>query len=299
MDSQTTDLSRLKIVRKDTGLASSPHPWPRKIIWTVIVVCILVAVGVALRFLAPFAQTVEETTVSLVSPSQALTLLNASGYVVAQRRAAVASKGTGRLVDLRVREGDRVKKGQILARLESADVAAALSRTQANLNVALSAYDQAKAELKDATFSYERKTNLLQSGLVPQAEFDAVEARYHHAQAAIASAEASIRAAEASVRAAQVDIENTYIRAPFDGTVLAKNAEVGEVVAPFGSSALAKAAVVTIADMTSLQVEADVSESNIEKITLGQRCDISLDAYPETRHEGIVDTIVPTADRAK
>ena len=299
MDSQATDLSRLKIVRKDIGPASSPHPWPRKIVWTVIVVCILVAVGVAIRFLAPFAQTVEVIAVSLASPSQALTLLNASGYVVAQRRAAVASKGTGRLVELRVREGDRVKKGQILARLESADMAAALSRTQANLNVARSAYDQAKAELKDATFSYERKKNLLESGLVPQAEFDAVEARYDRAQAAIASAEASIRASEAAVRGAQVDIDNTYIRAPFDGTVLAKNAEVGEVVAPFGSSAFAKAAVVTIADMTSLQVEADVSESNIEKIYLGQRCEISLDAYPEIRHEGIVDTIVPTADRAK
>lgn len=299
MDTQTTDLSRLKIDWKDSERGSSPHGRFRKIAWIVIGVLIVIAMGVAFRFLVPPPQKVEVTTVSYFNPFQATTLLNASGYVVAQRRAAVASKGTGRLVELKVREGDQVRQGQILARLESADVAAALSHAQANLNVAQSASDQARAELNDATFSYERRKILLQSGLVPQAEFDTVEARYHRAKAGIASAEATIRAAEAAVQAAQVDIENTYIRAPFDGTVLAKNAEVGEVVAPFGSSSLTKAAVVTIADMTSLQVEADVSESNIEKIYRGQRCEISLDAYPETRYEGTVDTIVPTADRAK
>ncbi|HEY5599887.1 MAG TPA: efflux RND transporter periplasmic adaptor subunit, partial [Candidatus Manganitrophaceae bacterium] len=128
---------------------------------------------------------------------------------------------------------------------------------------------------------------------------DAAEARYRRAQAALSSAKAGVRAAEAAVRAAQVDIDNTLIRAPFDGTVLTKNAEVGEVVAPFASSTLAKAAIVTLADMASLQVEADVSESNIQKIEVGQKCEIALDAYPELKYEGIVETIVPTADRAK
>ncbi len=236
---------------------------------------------------------------SLIQPSQASTLLNASGYVVAQRQAAVASKATGRLIELKVKEGDPVKKGQILARLENEDVSAALSRAQANLKVAQSDYDQAKVELNESTLSYERKKNLLTPGLISQAEFDAVEGRYRRAQAAAASTESGVQAAEAAVRAAQVDVENTYIRAPFDGTVLTKNAEVGEVVAPFGSSALAKAAVVTMADMNSLEVEADVSESNIEKIHEGQRCEIILDAYPLAKYEGMVVTIMPTADRAK
>ncbi len=234
-----------------------------------------------------------------IRPSEAATLLNASGYVVAQRRAAVASKGTGRLVELLVREGDRVQKGQVLARLESADVGASLSRAEANLAVAQSGREQAAVGLNEATLSYERKKGLVQSGLVSQAEFDTVEARYRAARATLASAEAGVRAAEAAVRAARVEVENTYIRAPFDGTVLTKNAEVGEVVAPFGAATSAKAAVVTIADMSSLQVEADVSESNIEKIRIGQRCEIVLDAYPETRYEGTVQTIVPTVDRAK
>ncbi len=254
---------------------------------------------IGLRVFTGGAKTVEVATVSSVDPSQSVPFLNASGYVVAQRRAAVASKGTGRLVELRVREGDQVKKGEILGRLESADVAAALARAEANLNVARSANDQAKAELDDAASNYERKKSLLGEGLVTQADFDVAQARYRRSKASIASAEAGVKAEAAAVRSAQVDVENTIIRAPFDGTVLTKNAEVGEVVAPFGSSTQAKAAVVTIADMASLQVEADVSESNIEKIGVNQRAEIALDAYPETKYEGIVQTIVPTADRTK
>lgn len=262
-----------------------------------LITAILAVIG--LRAFNEAAKTVEVATVSSIEPSQSVPFLNASGYVVAQRRAAVASKGTGRLVELRVREGDRVKKGDIIGRLESDDVEAALSRAKANLNVARSAYDQAKAELDNAALTYERRKSLVEEGLVPRADFDAAEARYRGAKAASASAASGVRAAEAAVRAAEVEVENTFIRAPFDGTVLTKNAEVGEVVAPFGTSTQVKAAVVTIADMSSLQVEADVSESNIEKIRLGQRAEIGLDAYPETKYEGVVHTIVPTADRAK
>jgi RND family efflux transporter MFP subunit len=108
-----------------------------------------------------------------------------------------------------------------------------------------------------------------------------------------------IRSAQAAVRGAQVALENTRIRAPFDGTVLTKNADVGEVVAPLAATANARAAVVTMADMSSLQVEADVSESNIIRVTIGQLCEIVLDAYPEKRYPGAVHKIVPTADRAK
>ena len=97
----------------------------------------------------------------------------------------------------------------------------------------------------------------------------------------------------------QVSLENTNIRAPFDGTILTKNADIGEVVAPFGAGASSRVAVVTIADMGSLEVEADVSESNIEKVSTGQPCEISLDAYPEKNYRGVVDKIIPTADRAK
>ncbi|MEK7280362.1 MAG: efflux RND transporter periplasmic adaptor subunit, partial [Nitrospirota bacterium] len=271
----------------------------RKFVWIAIAVLLTMAIISAYWFFIASPLTVEVISAVSVSPGEATTILNASGYLVAQRRAAVASKGTGRLVELRVKEGDRAKKGEIIARLESADVEAAIAGAKADLNVASALRDRAETELHEATLNFERKKGLLESGLVSMADFETAEARYLSARASIASSKARIKAAEAAVRAKEVELENTVIVAPFDGTILTKNAEVGEVVAPFGSSTLARVAVVTMADMTSIQVEADISESNIEKIYPGQRCTIILDAFPDARYEGIVQSIVPTVDRAK
>jgi RND family efflux transporter MFP subunit len=228
---------------------------------------------------------VQLATASLTSPSQANAVLTASGYVVARRKASVASKGTGTLVFLGVDEGDQVKKGQVIARLEDSDVVATLQRTRENLRVA-------QADLNDAKRSLERMQILLKQDLVAQAEFDVAEARYQRVVA-------TIDAAKFTVREAEVAVENTRIVAPFDGTVLKKNADVGEIVAPLAGAASSKAAVVTIADMASLEVEADVSEANITRVTPNQSCEITLDAYPQQRYPGYVTKIVPTADRAK
>ncbi len=242
---------------------------------------------------------VEVATATTVSSASAGAVLHASGYVVAQRQADVASKATGRLVDLYVGPGDAVKAGQILARIESADVTARLQQAQANAGVARAALVQARAADDEATLDYDRKRGLRDAGLVSGAEFDAASARHAAAQAGVASAQAGIEAADAAVRAAGVELDNTVVRAPFAGTVLTKNADVGEIVAPFGSSSTSRAAVVRIADMTSLMVEADVSERHLDQITIGLPCDITLDAYPQQRYHGAVETIVPTADRAK
>lgn len=288
----------MKINWKERPGASAKRPG-KKTGWIVLLLFVAVGAFLAYRFLAARPVEVEAATVISMNRSEPSVLLNASGYVVAQRRAAVASKATGRLVELRVKEGNTVRKGEIIARLESADVNATLHRFQASLNVAQFAHAQAEAEMHEATLIFRRRKALYDEELIPKAEFDAAEARYRRARANVSSAEAGVRAAEAAIRGAQVEVDSTFIRAPFDGTVLTRNAEVGEVVAPFGSATSAKAAVVTIADMASLQVEVDVSESNIEKIRIGQPCEITLDAFPDTRYEGLVDTIVPTADRAK
>jgi RND family efflux transporter MFP subunit len=218
---------------------------------------------------------------------------------VAQRQADVASKATGRLVALYVGAGDHVTAGQILAKIESADVTARLHQTQANAAAARATLVQARAVADEAGLDYERKRGLHDAGLISKAVFDASSARHATAQAGVVSAQAAIDAADAAVRAAAVELDNTVIRAPFEGTVLSKNADVGEIVAPFGSSTTARAAVVRIADMTSLMVEADVSERHLDQVTLGSPCEITLDAYPQRRYRGVVDTIVPTADRAK
>ncbi len=190
-------------------------------------------------------------------------------------------------------------KGEVIARLENEDVEAAKSEAAANLGVAERGLDQAKAELKDASLNFERNKTLLAEGIVSKSEYDASEARFRKAQAAVESAKASIKAASAGLRAADVSVEYTLIRAPFDAVVLTKNADIGDIITPLGAAANAKAAVVTIADMGSLQVEADVSESNIGKVSLRQPCEIELDALPEARFKGEVHMIVPTADRAK
>jgi RND family efflux transporter MFP subunit len=184
-----------------------------------------------------------------------------------------------------VEEGDPVKKGQIIARIEDQDILAGRAGARASLTLA-------RADSLDAWRSLQRQQQLHISGLTSQAELDAAEARYERVVASIA-------VAEAAVLEADVALENTRIRAPFDGTVLTKNADVGEVVAPFAASASSRGAVVTMADMNSLQVEADVSESNITRVELGQPCEIILDAYPDHRYRGKVHKIVPTADRAK
>lgn len=280
----TADLSGLRINRDKKESENGKSSRTKVIVGGVLL--ILLGTGyMLLRGSFATIQEVEVATVSLTFPSQANAVLTASGYVVAQQKAAVASKGTGRLEYLGVQEGDKVKKGQLIGRLEDQDVVAALARATADWYLA-------KADSEDAHRTFERQRTLFASGLTSKAELEGAEARFKRVLASIMSAQAAVRSAEVSV-------ENTRIRAPFDGTVLTKDADVGEVVSSFGASSNSRGAVVTMADMSSLEVEADVSESNITRVKIGQPAEIVLDAYPEVRYQGYVGKIVPTADRAK
>ena len=286
MEAKNADLSALRINRAGdpAPAASGRRRW--LVLGSVALgVVVLVVVVLLIRGAFGSAVSVHLTQATMVSPVRSGAVMIASGYVVAQRKAAVASKGTGRLVYLGVVEGDKVRAGQVIARIEDADVRAQQAQAQANL--ALS-----RAELRDAERSLEREKTLHDSNFTSQALYDAAEARLDRVKAGIAVAQAALQSAD-------VALENTVIRAPFDGTVLTKNADVGEVVAPLAGSAFSKSAVVTIADLRSLQVEADVSESNLETISPDQPCEIVLDAYPDVRYPGFVAKIVPTADRAK
>jgi RND family efflux transporter MFP subunit len=284
MEAKDADLSKLKIDRSEKS--HNPDSNRSKIIGTMIGVII---VGVILFFLLRSSFTpgieVKLTTAVTQSPSQTNASLTASGYIVAQRKAAVASKGTGRLIWLGVVEGDKVKKGQIIGRLEDNDIHALLDQAKANLLLT-------QADLKDADNTYNREKALLKTGSATRMEVDAAEARYLRVIA-------SIDAAKANISSQEIALENMLIRAPFDGTVLTKNADIGEIVSPLGASSTSRAAIVTMADMSSLEVEADVSESNIEKIKVNQESDIVLDAYPDKSYEGYVAKIIPTADRSK
>jgi RND family efflux transporter MFP subunit len=272
----------------------------RRRLYVLLAAALFGAVAFALgpRALWP-AVEVRLARVSAVYPAQTFTLLNASGYVVPQRKAALGSKITSRLVWLGVGEGDRVEAGQVVARLENADLTAARNRAEASVAVARADVAQAEAELDEAAASFGRTRDLLARKFVSQSEFDVSEARFRAAQAALATRKAALVAAQAALTEAEVQLDYSAIRAPFDGVVLTKNADIGDIVTPLGASAEARAAVVTMADPSSYQVEADVAESSVTRVRVGQPCELQLDALPDVRLLGRVAMLVPTADRGK
>ena len=295
----TPDISRLKIERGATAQIPGQRSKRRRWIKTgAIVLVVLIGGRVAMGALNG-KPTVETVTVAQAYPAQNYTLLNATGYAVAQRKAALSSKATGRLEWLGVLEGSHVKKDEIVARLESRDVAASLGQAQANVKVAQANLEQGQAELLDAQASFKRTADLLNQKFITASAYDTAQARLTKAKASITGYNAAIAAARANAQTAQVALDQTVIRAPFDGVILTKNANVGDNITPFSSAADSKGAVVTIADMDTLEVEADVSEANLGKVKVDQPAEIMLDAFPDLRLAGMVSRMVPTMDRSK
>ncbi len=291
------DLSQLRIDKSGTPNRSFKQ---KRYILLVLLVGLFIVTGYLYKkgVLTPAAQ-VQTVSVQKIYPSQTFTILNASGYVVAQRKAAVATKITGRLMYLAVEEGSRIKKGDIIARLENEDALAAKDQALAGLKTAQFLLEQSHAELADATLSYNRNKELVSAGYIAKAEFDSADARYKRARAAAQANQAAVSNSQAALKGAEVTLDYANLRAPFDAVVLTKNADIGDIVTPLGAAANAKAAVVDVADMDSLKVVVDVSESNIEKVFKDQPCEIYLDALPAERFPGKVHMIVPTADRTK
>jgi HlyD family secretion protein len=264
------DLAALRI-RREPEKARGPKGW---LLGGAVLV---VAVGVAAYFLAGRSlrpRTVEAVTASLLTEGQATTVLSATGYVEAERKADLSPKITSRITELNVTEGSRVKKGDVIARLDHTDLDAQLAERRA-------AWVNAKAELA-------RQQSLHSEGLAPKSTLDA----------AVAS-EATTRAA---VRYVEALLDYTVIRAPFAGVVTAKRAFVGEAVSPFGSSPSgggSGGAIVTLVEFSSLYVGADVNEANLSRLGPNQPAEISLDAAPDKTYHGFLRQIVPAADRQK
>lgn len=294
----TPDLSKLTIDRSKQAPKAGQHARRRR--WLRIaggVALAVVVVGLS-RMLAG-KPSVDVVSVVLAYPAQNYTLLNATGYAVAQRKAAISSKATGRLEWLGVLEGSHVKKDELIARLENRDVTASLGQAHAGVRQAQANLEIANAEVFDAERAYERSAELLGQNFISASVNDAALARRNKARAGVSGARAALSAARASAQVAQVALDQTMIRAPFDGVILTKNANVGDNITPFSAAADSKGAVVTLADMDTLEVEADVSESNLSKIRVEQPAVIQLDAFPELRLAGVVSRTVPTVDRSK
>lgn len=292
-----TDIEKIAIKREEKHKRDKQR---RRLPMTAILIGAgIVVVLLSLWVFLNRGTAVTVASVSEVYPSQLLARLSASGYVVAQRKADVATKITGQIVSISVQEGSIVKEGEVMARLEDRDVKAAVDQNSSNLALAQARVQEAQANLEDATLNYERMGKLVKTGAVSRSEYDAAKSRYLASKASLDAAQAAVEASRAALQGSEVSLSYTEIRAPFDAVVLTKNADVGDIITPLGSAANAKASVVTIADLSSLQVEADVSESNIGLVSVGAPCDITLDALPGYHFRGVVDTIVPTVDRSK
>jgi RND family efflux transporter MFP subunit len=254
------------------------------LLWVLVPLVVYFGYQMAIERVTP-ALKVKVDTVTYLTGTDASVELVATGYVVAQVKADVSSKATGRLKRINVEEGDTVLVGEVIAELDNEDFQAELDMARANLR-------QAQADSLASELNFNRQKRLLEKGMATEEGVENATAAYH-------SALANVEAMRARVRAAEVAYENSIIRAPFTGTILTKQADIGEMVAPLAAGTSSRGSVVTMADMTSLEVEADVSEANIQKVIVGRPCRIVLDAYPQLDYEGYVKKIIPTADRTR
>lgn len=298
MSEPTHDLSRLRIDR------DRPPPGVSRAVRRSAYIAIASALIVVVVFLAlrsGSSRPVQVAFAELVGGGASVsTGVTANGYVVARTKASVSSKITGRLEYLGVDEGDVVEAGQIIARLEAEDYAAALAEREAEHATARAGLAESEAERDQLERDVTRAEDLLARGLASAQQTEQLGAQLTTAQARVERMRATVAAAEAAVSVARANLENTRIRAPFSGTILRKDAEVGEVVAPVATgSGLTRGAVVTMADFETLEVEVDVNESYISRVHHGQPATITLDAYPDTAFPARVRQIVPTADRQR
>ena len=306
------------------SLRLDEEPVPsRKGIWIMLTVAVALVAGGALAWRARTAFAATEVEIAQPTIEQAggsgqagSPLLTASGYVVARRKAVVSAKIQGRLADLHVEEGSRVRENDVLARLESDDYEAQVARSRAQVQQAQAQVSSAQASIRraEADLAESRRQvgvneRLVREDILPKDTLDASRSRVTVLEAAIGQARADEQRAAAALLQANADLsyaqallQNTVIRAPFSGTVVKKMAEVGESVAPIPPGvnlSTSSGAIVALADLETLEVEVDVAEANVAKLTDGQLAEVTVEAFPEKRYKAILRQVIPTADRTK
>lgn len=271
--------------------------WP----WLVLAIVVLLALaGIGWYWLWGRAIAVETVTaVPLASANTDAVVLDATGYVVARRKATVSSKTTGKLVAVLVEEGDRVTKGQILARLDDRDAQAQLQLAKARLAAAKAGITELVARLQQAQRDLDRQQALEARGATAEQALESARTKVARLKAQLQVQRAQINVAEARVHIAQVNVSDTIIRAPFSGVVVAKTAQAGEMISPISAGGgFTRTGICTLVDMSSLEIEVDVNEAYINRVEPGQPVVAVLNAYPQWEIPAEVIAIVPTADRA-
>ncbi len=287
-------LNELKINRRETA-AKKRRRWP----WIVLILAVLLVIALmAMRG----GKAIEIETVNPRSAAESgpASVLDASGYVTARRLATVSSKITGKVQSVYIEEGQRVKEGEILARLDPQDAEAQREVAQSQLASSQSQLAEAQAQLVLAKSNYSRNRELAAKQLVSKQALDTAKAELDTRTARLTSVQKQVALATDQKQVAQIGVENTIIRAPFDGVIIAKAAQPGEMISPIsGGGGSIRTGIGTLVDMDSLEVQVDVNEAYIGRVTPDMPVEAVLNAYPEWKIPGAVIAIVPTADRSK
>ena len=270
----------------------------------IVVVLLLLAVVAGVVLWARREPVIEirtaEAAVRSGAAGAANAVLNASGYVTARRRATVSSKVTGKVMEIFVEEGQEVRQGQVLARLDDSQLRAMLNVDEAQLNAARRAATENEARLREAELTLGRRQQLVKDKVISRAELDSAEAEVESLKARIAMAQQQVEVAVTQVTARRTDLADMVVRAPFTGVAISKDAQPGEMISPVSAGGgFTRTGICTIVDMSSLEIEVDVSESYINRVKPGQPVEALLDAYPDWRIPAKVITSVPSADRQK
>lgn len=292
----TDDLSALRIEREPLNAGGG-----RWVKWVVLLVVLAAAGGGAWYWLTRERPVeVEVATVSERAAGTQASVLNASGYVTARRRATVSSKVTGKVIEVNVEEGMAVREGQVLARLDDSTLQAALKLYRAQLEAAKRQIPESEVRLEQARNQLRRQEQLRKDGLNTPNDIDNARAEVDSLVARIASAQEQVKVAESQIAMQETAIADTVIRAPFSGVAISKDAQPGEMVSPVSAGGgFTRTGISTIVDMSSLEIEVDVNESYINRVRTGQPISAVLDAYPDWQIPAHVITLVPTADRQK
>lgn len=295
-------LKKLDELKIDRTRARDPLPWGR-IVLVILIVAILGGGAYAITSRKPVP---EVKTVTIAEPfsgngtSGSQTVLNASGYVTARREATVSSKITGQVTEVLFDEGQHVKVGQVLARIDPSDLQTSLEHSKAQLEVAKTAVDETAAQLDQAKKDLKRTTELSANKISAQAELEKAQSDVDVLAARLARQKVEITVAERDVATWQQQLDDTVIRAPFPGVIVAKSAQPGEIISPMSAGgSFTRTGIGTIVDMTSLEIEVDVNENYINRVEPKQTVDAVLDAYPDWHIPCKVIAIIPTADRQK
>ena len=291
------DLSALRIDHSERGSSGRKAPW-------IAAIVVLLALGAGGWYWSARLQaaTVKIATVELTSGGSAApgAVLDASGYVTARRRATVSSKVTGKVTEIFVEEGQSVRQGQVLARLDDSQTRAALAYAEAQHSASRKSFAEDQARLREAELNLGRRQRLLADGVVGRAEVDTAQSEVDSLKARIEYTQQQVAVAAAQVNLRQADLNDMVVRAPFSGVAISKDAQPGEMISPVSAGGgFTRTGIGTIVDMSSLEIEVDVNESFINRVRAGQKVSAVLDAYPDWSIPAHVITTVPSADRQK